>query len=144
MLDDVERWAFLVQPAREDPLPASSRLLDIELHEGAGEPLIFPRRGRVAGAQAHHGVAEADGLSRLERDVAHDSVALVEQPKHGDPLCHRSDSGDRLDRLWRVDRHGIRAIGGLGGIVIPAAAGEHDQKDRCCEAPGQDYSGFQA
>jgi hypothetical protein len=144
MFDDVERRALLVQPAREHAFPAPPGLLDVKLHEGAGETLILPRRGRVAGPQANHGVAETDRLAGPEGDVADDPVALVEQSEHGDALGHRSHAGDRLDRLRRVDGHRIGAIGGLARIARAAAARKRGQQDQWCEAPGQDYSGFQA
>jgi hypothetical protein len=117
MFDDVERRTLLVQPSREDALPASPGLLDVQLHEGSGKALILPRSGRVAGTQANHRVAETDRLSRLERDVANDPVALVEQPEDSNTLRHWRHTGDALDRLGRVHRHGICAIGGLAGIA---------------------------
>jgi len=145
MLDDVERRAFLVQPAREDPPPPPARLLDVELHEGPGEALILPRRRRIAGAQANHRVAEADRLAWLQRDVADDSVALVEQPEHGDPLRHRGHPGSRLDRPRRLDRDGSGAIGGLAGLARAlVAAGEREQQRQRGKASGQGYSGFHA
>jgi hypothetical protein len=128
MLDDVERRAFLVQPARKHALPRAAWLLYVELDEGTGEPLILPRRGRVARAQADHRVAEANRLAGFQRDVADDAVALVEQPEHRDPLGHRRDPRDRLDRARRVDRHRIGAIGRLAGVTRAAiAACEREQ-----------------
>jgi hypothetical protein len=145
MLDDVERRALLVQPAREDPLPAAPRLLDVELDEGAGQFLIFPRRRRIAGAQADDRVAEADRLPRLHRDVADDAVALVEQPEHRHALGHRGHPGNRLDGPWRVDRHRAGAIGRLVRLArATIAARKREQQRQRCKAGGQDYSGFHA
>jgi hypothetical protein len=145
MLDDVERRAFLVQPAREDALPGAPRLLDIELDEGTGEAFIFPRRGRVARAQADHRVAEADRLAGFQRDVADDAVALVEQPEHRDPLGHRRDPGDRFDRARRVDRNRRGTIGRLAGVTRAAiAACEREQQRQRPKARHEDYSGFHA
>jgi len=146
MLDHVERRAFLVQPAREDAFPGPAGLLDVKLDEGAGEALILPRRGRIAGPQPDHRVADANRLARLERDVADDSVALVEQAEHGDPLGHRGDPGDGLDRLRRADVHRAGAVGGLARVAPAAVASrrQREQQRQRCKAAGQDYSGFQA
>ena len=65
-------------------------MLDVKLDEGARQAVIFPRCGRVARTQAHHRVAKADRLARLEHDVADDPVTLVEQAEHRDPLGHWS------------------------------------------------------
>ena len=145
MLDDVERRAFLVQPARKHPLPGPAGLFDVKLDEGPGEALIFPRCGRIAGAQAHHRIAEADRLARLHGDVADDPVALVEQPEHRHALAHRRHPGERLDRLRHVDRHGIGAIDGLLGVTrkLVAARAKRDQRQQD-KAAEQNYSGFHA
>ena len=145
MLDDVERRAFLVQPARKDPFPAHPRLFDVELDERPGEAVIFPRRGRIAGAQADHGVAEADRLSGLERDVADDAVALVEQPKHRDALAHRSHARHRCHGLGHVDGDGIGTIDRLLGVTRELIAARDERRQRQQdEAARQDYSGFHA
>ena len=147
MLNDVERRAFLVEPARKDPLPRAPRLLDVELNESAGEPLILPRRGRVARAQANHRVAQADRLSGLERDVADDAVALVEKSEHRDPLAHRGYAGHGLGRARGIDGDRGGAIGGLRALrsAITAAHGRSYRRDRQRpQARARDYSGFHA
>jgi hypothetical protein len=53
MLDDIQRRRFLVEPAGKGALPFFVWPPDIELDEGAGELLRFPRRGRFAGAQTN-------------------------------------------------------------------------------------------
>ena len=145
MLDDVERRAFLVEPAGKDPLPRPAGLLDVELDEGARQAVIFPRRGRIARAQPHHRVAEADRLPRLQRDVTHDAVALVEQPEHRDALAHRGHPRHRRDRPGHVDRDGVGAVDRLVAVAreLVAARGKRHQRDED-EAAGQDYSGFHA
>jgi hypothetical protein len=80
VLDDVEPGRFLVEPAREDPLEAPLRVGDVDLHEGAGQLLDLPVRGRLAGAQANDDVAQAHRLAGLELDRAGNAVALVEEP----------------------------------------------------------------
>ena len=145
MLDDVERRAFLVQPARKYPLPAPARLFDVELDERPREPFILPRRGCVARAQAHYGVAEADRLARPQRDIADDAVALVEQPEHRHALAHRGYPRNWLDRLGCVHGHRIGAIDRLVGILRAtiAARAKRDQSQQD-ETRDQDYSGFHA
>jgi len=145
MLDDVERRTFLVQPAREDPLPGSVGLGNVELDKCPREALIFPRRGGIASAQADDGIAHADRLAGFERDIADDAVALVEQPKHRDALAHRGHPRDRLDRPWHIDGHGLGAIDGLVGAVraaITARAKRYERQQD--EAARQGYSGFHA
>ena len=146
MFNDIERRAFLVQPARENAGPASAGLLDVKLDEGACQAVIFPWGRRIARTQAHDRIPKADRLSRLEDDIADDPVTLVEQPEHRDALRHRRHPRHRFDRLRRVDRYRIGAVGGLTGIaratIAARAKREHEgQRD---QTPGQDYSGFHA
>jgi len=130
MLDGVERRAFLVQPAREYPPPTAIALFDVQLDEGASQPLILPRRARLARAQPDHRVAHADRLPRTKREVADDAVALVEQPQHRDPFGHRRHAHRRLDRARHVDRHRIAVIRGARTIAaLVAPASEHQCRD---------------
>ena len=146
MLDDVERRAFLVQPARKDAVPASPGLFDVELDEGTGQALILPRSGGVAGAQSDHRVAKADRLAGPQPDIADDAIALVEQPEHRDALRHRGHPRHRFDRLRRIDHHRIGAVGGLTGVgrLTIAARAEREHQCQGYQAAGQDYSGFHA
>ena len=132
MLDRVERRGFLVEPTREHPLPAAVGALHVELHEGAGQLLKLPRRRRLAGAQPHHGILDAHRLPRLQPDVAHDAVALVEQAEDRDSLGHRRHSGlvgreagrlldDRRALLSRLLLRALRAI---------AAGARHGRRDQ--------------
>ena len=134
MLDDVERRSLLVQPAREDPLPAALRVADVELDEGAGQLLNLPGGRRLAGAEPDDRVADPDRLARLQGQRAGDSVALVEQAEHGDTLRHRSGArGDRGDGLRNVDRARLAprlavAVGiGAGAAAAGAEGGEKDE-----------------
>jgi hypothetical protein len=112
MLDDVERGRFLVEPAREDPAPLPLRVAHVELDEGAGEPLNLPGRRRLARPQADDRIADPNRLPRLQRQLARDAVALVEETEHRHPLRHRSGAGgDGGDRLRDVD--GSRLAGRL-------------------------------
>ncbi|MEO8176885.1 MAG: hypothetical protein ABI626_09535 [Sphingomicrobium sp.] len=93
---------------------------------------MLPRRGGFAGAQAHHHVAHPDRLPRLERQVAYDPVALVEQAEHGDPLRHRRHSG-LADRSRGDLGRGRSAGGRLLRLVaaIAATGGEHQHNQKC-------------
>ncbi|KTT69671.1 hypothetical protein NS334_14265 [Sphingomonas endophytica] len=85
----------------------------VQLHEGAGQRFRLPRRGPFAGAQPDDRIVDPHRLSGLQRDVARDAVALVEQPDDRDALRHRGRSG--VDRtVLAVDTHlvaGQRARG---------------------------------
>jgi hypothetical protein len=89
VLDRVERGRFVEQPAREDPSPLVVAPAHVGLYESAGELLLLPGRGRLAGAQANHHVADPHRLTGAQRYVPRDAVALVEQADHRDPLRHR-------------------------------------------------------
>jgi hypothetical protein len=140
MLDDVERRRFLVQPAGKHPAPFADGPLDVDLDEGAGQPLRFPRRGRLAGAQAYDHVLPPHRLAGVERDVLHDAVALVEDGENGDALRHRGHA-----RLVRTRRDGGVGDDRSRRILLVAAAarrkGERDQH-RCRQA-SHAYSGIQ-
>ena len=81
----------------------------VELDEGAGQLVLLPWRGVFAGAQPDDRIADPHRLPRLQRHVAADAVALVEQADDRDPLRHRRAARrqrdvagrDRLDRLGR-------------------------------------------
>jgi hypothetical protein len=126
MLDDVERGRFLVEPAREDPLEAAVRNAHVELDEGPGQLLRFPGRGRLAGAQAHDHVPDADRLARLHLEVARDAVPLVEEPEHRHALRHRSGAGCLGgDGLRDVDRLRLRLGQAVALVALaPLAAGK--------------------
>jgi hypothetical protein len=146
VLDDVERRAFLVQPAREYPAPLAVGTLNIELDERAGQLLIFPGSAGFTGAQSDHGIADSDSLAGLQREIAHDAVALVEEAKNRDPLRHRGDAGVGIDRFRHVhrDRIFVTAVRLRG-----AAIATRRQKQRGGEQEGgrgapHAYSGTQA
>jgi hypothetical protein len=102
------------------------RPLNVELHERSGQLLGLPRRRRLAGAEPHDGVFHADGLARLQREIADDSVALVEQAENRDALGHRSDAGFIHLRRRRTDGDRIAFFGNL--LVLLAAAGSQDRR----------------
>jgi hypothetical protein len=144
VLDHVERGRFLVEPAREHPLPLPVRPLHVDLDERAGQLLAFPRCGRLARAKSNDDVLHLHRLARLQGQVADDSVPLVEQTEHGNAIRHGSDprlfarrrsSGVllRAHSLWR------RLL-----LLAPAAA---EKEQRHCGAGEQlalhAYSGFQ-
>ena len=141
MLDDVERRTFPVNPAREYPVPVLVRALDVDLDEGAGQFFALPRRRRLAGAQADDDVLDPDRLAGLQRQVANDAVALVEQAQHGDPLGHRRDPRLIGGGARHGDRDGIAFARLLEAAV---AAGQRREQGQCNRAPGHVWSGVQA
>jgi hypothetical protein len=140
VLDDVERRRFLVQPTGEDAAPAPVGLLHVELNEGAGQLLVLPRGGGLAGAQPHDHVLPADRLTGMQRDILDDAVALVEDAEHRHPLRHR--------------RHTALAVRGRGDLLsrrqrlvlrFPAlpARGERERGKQWCSGSAHAYSGIQ-
>jgi hypothetical protein len=114
VLDHVERRRFLVQPAGKNPPPFLVRPLDVDLDESPGKLLGFPRRGRLAGAEADDHVLPSRRLAGVKRHILDNSIALVEDSDDRHPLRHRSDP--RLVRLHRGSP-------GIGlGIALLAAA----------------------
>ncbi len=64
MLDDIAVGPFLEQPAGKGAVPLIvAAFMDIELHEGAGLGHFLPGRGRLAGAQAHDRIVDAERLA---------------------------------------------------------------------------------
>jgi len=143
MLDDVERRAFLIYPARKYPAPIAVRTPDVELDERPGEPLGLPRRSRIAGAKPDQRILGADRLAGLEREIADDTIALVEQGDHRHPLGHRRHPGG-IDR--RRQRFGGDLIVGRGVVRISVAR-DDDQAKRSqpeATAAAHAWSGVQA
>jgi hypothetical protein len=61
----------------------------VDLHKCPGQLFRFPRRGRFAGAQPNGHILDPHCLARLQGQVAHDPVSLVQQAQHRHPLGHR-------------------------------------------------------
>jgi hypothetical protein len=84
------------------------------LCEGSGQLFDFPWRSGFAGLKSHHDIANAHSLTRFQREVAGQAVALVEQTKNGHALGHRSGLANGL--RGRLGRFGLdRRLGRLGG-----------------------------
>jgi hypothetical protein len=105
-------------------------IADVELHERAGQRLHLPGRGGLAGAQPDDGIADPDRLARLQRHVARQAVALVEEAEDRDALRHRRGSR-RLggDGLRNVDRPWLGRPALLPGLVLRlgSATGQQEQ-----------------
>jgi hypothetical protein len=116
------------------------RLLDVDLHEGARQLLLFPWSSRLARPQPHDHVFPADRLAWVQGDVLDDAVALVEDAEHRGALNHR--------------RHPTLAVGGRGRLArgrqrrvrlgfALAAAGERKRDQQRGREPTHAYSGIQ-
>jgi hypothetical protein len=108
VLDNIQRRAFFIQPAREKPPPDPIGLLDIDLDKRAGEFFLLPRRCVLTGAQPHNDVAQADRLPRFQRQFSRNAIAFVQQAKHGDALRHWRGALGLIDIGCCVDRHHVR------------------------------------
>jgi hypothetical protein len=117
------------------------RPADVDLHKRPGQPFQFPWRGCVAGLEPHRYILDPHRLARLQRQVANDAVALVEQPQHGHPLGHRRDPRLVGGRAW--DFHGQRLV---IRFVAPVASGKQRQCGKEDEGARKrhSYSGFHA
>ncbi|KQM67540.1 hypothetical protein ASE75_00910 [Sphingomonas sp. Leaf17] len=164
MLDDVQAGALLVEPAGECAAPLAVRRLHVQLHERTGELLLFPGGGLFAGAQLDDDIAQPGRLAGLQRHVAGDTIALVQQADDSDTLRHRRRSGvdrrlrtgiHRLDRIraggrvGNFDRNGgsLRhghVLPGQRGIAEPAACPHARHQNARGEQPPVHPSGVQA
>lgn len=156
MLDDVALGPFLEQPARKGPPPFLVIAQHIELDERPGFGRFLPWRRGFTGAQADNGVADAQRLARLHRQVAGDTVALVEDAQHRHPLRHRrSGQGSALPAIGGktgIALHLDRPLVGLRiGRRQVAVAGRKQQQGRqgrsrqqACLPQNHDASGLQA
>ena len=114
------------------------------MDEGAGQFLKLPRSRRFAGTQPYHHVLDPHRLPRPERQVPDDTVALVQQSDHRDPLRHRRNA--------RLVRRGPRHIDGNRLVarrfaLLCAIAPRHEQRQRDRKGepvPRHAYSGFHA
>lgn len=110
-----------------------------QLDEGSGFLRAFPLGGALAGAQADDRAANADAFAGLERHIAHEAVALVEEAEHRNPFFHRRDTGIGIIRTG-ASRLGQRARFGRGRrrLCLPLTTG----KQHCCGKRRTDQRGF--
>jgi hypothetical protein len=114
--------------------------LHVDLDECASELLFLPRRRRFAGAQAHDQISPARGLPRVQRDILHDAITLVEDADDGDALRHR-----RHAALTGRGRGHI-LVGGRGILLSLTAAttrGQRERDQQRCGSSFHAYSGIQ-
>ena len=121
-------------------MPAPVALVHVDLDEGAGQLLLFPRRRRLARPQAHDHVLPADRLAGMQRHRLDDPVALVEDAKHRDPLRHGRDAALAIRRRGGLARRRQWSV-----LLLPALAarGERKRSQQECRPPAHAYSGIQ-
>jgi len=91
-------------------VPALVLAAHVHLHEGAGQPVLFPGRRALAGAQSHrHLIVDSRGLAWLQRDLALHAVALVQHAQHGNTLPHRGGRSIH-GGIVGPDRHSVDAL----------------------------------
>lgn len=108
-------------------MPALVGLQHVELQESAGQLLILPGRGGLAGTEADDRVLHADRHARLHPDVADDAVSLVEERDDRDALRHRRHVrvlARACPHLWKLD-----AIA-LVFVLALAACGKQQRQQR--------------
>jgi len=127
VLDDIAVRPFLEQPAGKDAVPfVVAALKHVELDEGAGFAVHFPGRRGLAGAQSHHGIADAQRFAGLQRQRAGDAVALVEQADLRDPLRHGRAGKAIVDPHRRL----VAAALFLGGVAAVGRAFRAGARDK--------------
>jgi len=118
MENDVTIRPFLEEPAGKDAVPfIVPAFLHIELHESARFLLGFPWGRRLAGAQAHDGIAYAQRFAGLHLELAGEAIALVEQAEHGLALRHRRAGQISAGARQRLVAGPFLAIGRIGAVV---------------------------
>jgi hypothetical protein len=138
VLDYVQRRRFLVQPARKDAAPALVGTFDVDLNEGPGELLLFPRSRGFARPQPHDDIFPARRLTGMQRNILHDAVALVEDRHDRDPLRHWCHSG--LVGRWRS--RVVRRTGGVTRLLSSTACGQGQREQQGRESGFHAYSGI--
>jgi hypothetical protein len=116
------------------------RLLHIELNERAGQLFLFPWRGRFACAQADNHILPPHRLTRTQRDILDDPIALVEDAEHRDALRHR-----RHAILARRTRGDLPRPGDASARLFVALAARSERKrgQQQGSAAPHVYSGIQ-
>jgi hypothetical protein len=141
VLHDIQRRRFLVHPAREDPPPFLVGALYVQLQEGAGQLLLFPRGGRLASAQVNDRVPRADGLPRLQPEIVDDAIALIEEADDRDAVLHRRQPClVAFEHLAGVRRLQLLLVAAL---LLPARHERQSQRDRNDRREAHSYSGVQ-
>lgn len=116
----------------------------VDLDECAGQLFRFPRRAGFARAQPDSDILDPHRLPWAKRQVADDSVALVEQAEDRDALRHRRDPRLLGGGAGYVDRDRLVCV--LFGLASPFAARRHQQDCNRKKGlgPGHAWSGFHA
>ena len=140
MLNNVERGRLFIEPAGKYAVPMLVGLLDVELNERAGQLFFLPRRRRFASTQTNDDVLPANRLAGMKSNVLNDSIALVEDAEHGDPLRHWRYAA--LPVCSRTDLVRPRRSSVLLAIAL-AARDKRKRGEQGCRCQSHAYSGIQ-
>lgn len=113
MLDDIALGPVLEQPAGKDAAPVLRSVIEHDqLDERPGFLRTFPLGGALAGAQPDDRTADTNAFAWLQRDIANEAVALVEEAEHRHALFHWRDAGIGIVASSRL---GLGQGPGFGG-----------------------------
>ena len=124
MQHDVVVRPLLVEPAGEGPPPLGVGSAHVQLNEGAGQLLRFPRRGSLAGRQADDRIADARKEKESAIDAQDFEKAASLRDKEKQLVAERAErekqwrSGD-MDVVAEVDDEQIaEVLGNWTGIPV--------------------------
>ncbi len=106
---------------------------------------LLPWSSLFTGGQADDHIANARCPARLERQFARDTISLVKQTEHGNPLRHRRRTIGRISAIGQVNRRhigrrlviikrGMRCCLGIGisNRRLATTSCRHEQRNHCC------------
>jgi hypothetical protein len=114
--------------------------MDVDLDERSGQLLLLPWRRRFARAQPYDHLFPPRRLSRTQRYVLDDAVALVEDAEDRDALRHRRHSALACAGHGRIGRRRGHRV--LLRRAFPARSQRERSQKRCGDGPHA-YSGIQ-
>jgi hypothetical protein len=120
MLNHIERWRFLEQPARKHRTPhqfgiGGRALLDKNLHKGPGFERRFPWQALFASLNFDHNIAKTPRFAAFHHQILGQIIALVEQADGRHPVLNRGTifAFDRRPGISHSLKHALGHIGPL-------------------------------